>query len=1221
MFSDLRGMHDGDCQIVSKKFVIGILGIGAIVIFGAILAPNFINWNKYKSEITTQLKSATGRDITISGDLSVRVIPTPALTVGGIAIANIAGAANPEMVNLDTLQVRVALLPLLSGEVQVERVLLKNPIIHLEKLANGAVNWNFDSTSSEKSPSANASATAPTDASASGANIKLDSFEISNATVVYLDSSAPVEKGKKPKEQKVEGLDLSLRADSLSGPFEGKGKAQILGVPLSFDFSSGALIKGRTVPVNLSLFTMGETRIIASGALIGIGDDPRYKGKIEINSANLADVINSLTGNSTAPGQLAQAVSLGAMLEASAKAVKLDEMEITIGDNDANRVSGSLSVAMEEGIQFAADLKAGKIDLDKILKTKSTNKTSEPNEPSVIAGNPPESGTADAASENKGFEIPANISGKVLVKISQLVFKGENISDVNFNSNISAGVISLNRVSAELPGVTALNLSGSARAADGGFLFNGKTSVVSSNPKDMAGWLGVSLNDGIVQRMRQVSYQSNIALNSKSLTLSGINIELDRSRITGGVTLALRSRLSFGASLEIDSLNLDSYFAQTASNNTNVNNNSANNAKAQDSNAMADVASAWSALRALNDFDANAKLKAGEITQGGNTYKNISFDGTLFAGQLEIRDARVGSFAGSAASLKGKFNGFGGIPEMTGVGVSFATNDVATVARQYGVASVPAKIGAVKINASAAGSLLKPKINIAAKAMGGEYDASGDVSLLPFSFGFNGHGVLKHPKPAEVFSAIGLAYRPKGPLGGMDLGFDIKTDGKEHQISNISGTIDATSMTGGVNISTGGAKTGISAALQTGAIYIEHFMPAEGSAKTASLGHGIYKPKRNLMPGVILASMNSPEKPVELAQAPTSRANKRWSRENIDLSVLDTINADVTLVSSAVYYGKHKLDNADIHATVADGVLTADRIKATAYGGPVSGTAIIRSKGQPTMEAKLNISALDVGGALMAASNQAGVKGALDFNLGFNASGQSAAELVSNLNGNGGLDISGLDVKQAGKGNALSGVIGLVAAMNQLAIPQPGSKGGLAAVKVGFDIKDGVATLGNATIASAMGQGNANGSVDIAAWAMDVSGLMTVEPNLVTSLLSKGKIGRQEVPFSLKGAPDNPGVNFGVRQAAQPNTATPGDGTVAPAPAGQPLSPEQMIIDQIFGKKQQAQPQQQQPAPQPDQQTGQQPAPEAAPQPTQPPRQPKPEELIIQGIMGTLLKK
>ncbi|MCK4939707.1 MAG: AsmA family protein, partial [Rhodospirillaceae bacterium] len=688
------------------------------------------------------------------------------------------------------------------------------------------------------------------------------------------------------------------------------------------------------------------------------------------------------------------------------------------------------------------------------------------------------------------------------------------------------------------------------------------------------------------------------SLNSELLSLSGINISIDRSLITGGVSLALSKRLSFGANLNIDSINLDSYLKKTAS----TSSVAGKKTETKNSTTIADAASAWSALRALNDFDANAKLKVGSLTQGGNVYKNLAFDGTIYAGTLEIRDARLGSFAGSSGVMKGKINGFGGVPEMTGVSLSLTTNDVATLSRRLGVSAVPAKIGAAKINAKVNGSLLKPKMDISVKSMGGDFSANGGLSFLPFSFGFDGNASIKHSKPTEIFSALGLAYNPKGPIRGMDLGFAIKTDGKEHSLSKISGTLDGTSIAGNANITTGGSKTDILASLQTGDLYIEHFMPRDGGSKSAAR-------KQKLMPGVILASWNQPSQPVEIAQSPTSRASKRWSRDDIGLSVLNTINADVTLTSSSVFYGKHKLNNADIHATVKDGVLTADRINATAYGGPIRGAAVVRATGQPTIDAKLKINGLDVGAALMAASNQSGVKGGLDFDLGFKANGNSAAELVSSLSGAGGLNISSLDVKRAGAGNALSGVIGLVAAMNQLAIPMPGASGGpqngLAEVKVGFDIKDGLATLSQATISSNAGNGKARGTIDIAAWDMNVSGLMSVEANLVTALLSQGKIGRQEVPFTLKGALDSPGINFGIRPA--PATAiSPTTGEAAPAPAAQkPKSPQQLILEQILGA-----PKQPAPAPAPVQQ----------PQP-QPERQVKPEEIIIRGIMDGLFKR
>ena len=1178
---------------MGKKIIIGVLGVAVIILSGAFLTPHFINWNEYKTDIAAKVKSATGRNISIGGDLNVRILPTPALTVNNFSIANIAGATNPEMVKLDALQVRVALLPLLSGELQIERILLKNPIINIEKLADGRVSWDFNT-----SPTKQSSVTASTDNTAStDADIRLDHFEISNATIVYIDSSTA-----KPSTQKIENLDAFLRAESISGPFAGNGKARFLGVPISFDVSSGLVIEGRTIPVNISLLAPGESRINVSGAVIGMGDDPHYKGKAEIYSSRLSELINALARSSVAPAQLSGPFSLTTLIDVSASAAKLEELEISIGEKNENRASGALSLGMDNGIQFALDLKAGKINLDQILKSTSNGNRQTKNDDVALSKSPPTAAT-NAGSENakSGFEIPANISGKVSIKIAQMMLKGDNLSDIQLKSNIANGVIAVEKISAELPGVTGVNIDGSARARDGGLVFDGNASVISSKPQDFANWIGLSVNDGVIERVRQVSYKSNVSLNSELLSLAGIDISIDRSRITGGVSLALNKRLSFGANLNVDSINLDSYLKKTAS----ASSVATKKSQTQSTTAIADVASAWSVLRALNDFDANTKLKIGVLTQNGNVYKNLSLDGTLYAGTLEIRDARLGSFAGSSGALKGKINGFGGVPEMTGVSFSLATNDAATLSRRLGVASVPAKIGAAKVNAKIDGSLLKPKMDISVKSMGGNISANGGLSLLPFSFGFDGNVAIKHPKPTQIFSVLGLSYFPKGPIKGMDLGFALKTDGKEHNISKISGTLDGTSLAGNVNVTTGGSKTNILASMQTGDLYIEHFMPKEGGSKSAER-------KRKLMPGVVLASWNQPDnqlgQPVEIAQSP-SRANKRWSRDNIDLSVLNTINADVTLTSSSVFYGKHKLNNVDIHALVKDGVLLADRINAIAYGGPVKGTAVVQASGKPTMDAKIKINGLDVGAALMAASNQSGVKGGLDLDLGFMAQGKSAAELVSSLSGAGGLNISGLDVKQAGKGNALSGVIGLDAAMNQFAIPMPGASGGpnngLAEVKVKFDIKDGLATLGQATISSKMGNGNARGTVDIAGWGMDVSGLMSVEANLLTALLSKGKIGRQEVPFTLKGALDAPKVNFGVRPAAA--GVNPAD-TVQPAPQKQ-LSPQQLLLDKIFKPKQAAPAPEQQPQQQPQQ------------QPEQQPRQVKPKELIIRGIMDGLFNK
>ena len=220
------------------------------------------------------------------------------------------------------------------------------------------------------------------------------------------------------------------------------------------------------------------------------------------------------------------------------------------------------------------------------------------------------------------------------------------------------------------------------------------------------------------------------------------------------------------------------------------------------------------------------------------------------------------------------------------------------------------------------------------------------------------------------------------------------------------------------------------------------------------------------------------------------------------------------------------------------------------------------------------------------------------------------------MSGGGNLSIKELDVKKGGKGTALSGVIGLVEAMNQLSLGG-GKKGkGLADLALAFDIQDGVANAKKMTLNSAMGNGTGAGKVDIAGWGIDFAGNMTVEPNLLTSLLSKGRIGRQEVPFSVRGALDNPGIDLGVGKASTGGA----DGGVQ-----QKIDPFRNLIEKALPgvklpQKPAAQPSQPSQPVQPQQQNGTllPPPPQggAAPPPTQKPGKPSAEDIIKQLMQG-----
>lgn len=85
-------------------FVVAVLVvlIGAAVVIG----PGMVDW---KNRITTAAKDATGRDLTIDGDVTVSLFPTISVDASDVRFSDVADAPQPHMAMVESLSVRVAL--------------------------------------------------------------------------------------------------------------------------------------------------------------------------------------------------------------------------------------------------------------------------------------------------------------------------------------------------------------------------------------------------------------------------------------------------------------------------------------------------------------------------------------------------------------------------------------------------------------------------------------------------------------------------------------------------------------------------------------------------------------------------------------------------------------------------------------------------------------------------------------------------------------------------------------------------------------------------------------------------------------------------------------------------------------------------------------------------------------------------------------------------------
>ena len=132
--------------------------------------------------IIDAVRDATGRELTLSGDVSVRLLPSARFHAAGVAFANAPWATTPSMAQVKSIDVELRLLPLLSGRIEVARLLLTEPDIALETGPDGNGNWVFD----KPAPQA-AKGPAQPPASTRSAAISLPDVRIEGGRAVFRD--------------------------------------------------------------------------------------------------------------------------------------------------------------------------------------------------------------------------------------------------------------------------------------------------------------------------------------------------------------------------------------------------------------------------------------------------------------------------------------------------------------------------------------------------------------------------------------------------------------------------------------------------------------------------------------------------------------------------------------------------------------------------------------------------------------------------------------------------------------------------------------------------------------------------------------------------------------------------------------------------------------------------------------------------------------------------
>lgn len=99
--------------------------------------------SRIASLLADQVKTATGRDFHVNGELSIRLFPTLAVVANDVVLSNAEWGTHPEMLRFHRAAFEVALRPLLDGEIRVLDVTVDGAEVLLETDGRGNANWVF----------------------------------------------------------------------------------------------------------------------------------------------------------------------------------------------------------------------------------------------------------------------------------------------------------------------------------------------------------------------------------------------------------------------------------------------------------------------------------------------------------------------------------------------------------------------------------------------------------------------------------------------------------------------------------------------------------------------------------------------------------------------------------------------------------------------------------------------------------------------------------------------------------------------------------------------------------------------------------------------------------------------------------------------------------------------------------------------------------------------
>lgn len=257
-----------------KSFKLILIGLSIFLCLsglGAWYATSLVNPDQLTRLLSSAVKDSTGRDLKISGPVSLQLFPSIGVKAEQVSLSNASWASNAEMLSVKSIELEVKLLPLFSKHVEISTIKLVGLNANVQVNKTGQSNWDLTLPVAAAGVG-NGSAASTSQIESDESNfVAIQTITVSDATIHYLDGSGPA---------KI----ISVPKFSLNG---GGGKTAIL---LEMQYQNYKLdLRGKTTSLRQTMLDWDQTpvKMNLDLSLVLNGKSLEIEGKVDKNPKTL----------------------------------------------------------------------------------------------------------------------------------------------------------------------------------------------------------------------------------------------------------------------------------------------------------------------------------------------------------------------------------------------------------------------------------------------------------------------------------------------------------------------------------------------------------------------------------------------------------------------------------------------------------------------------------------------------------------------------------------------------------------------------------------------------------------------------------------------------------------------------------------------------------------------------------------------------------------------